>query len=263
MMKPDDVLRTFVSLQAMKELRRQGAIFYGERMMEADTIAGHSFTMTCLAWFIAEAFKQEACGADIDVGRVLRMGLCHDMGEAITGDIPAPFKRKAKEMGMGDTLEEAELEAFKDLVKPLDSLNMELPKILAEYDEMKTKEAGIVKVADRLDAFVHALATISVHNLIQAWGFYNSRLHNQLGQRGQKCEDPKDMHFWQSLAEWFKTACRRLGGEEGLCPLIPPEEQAYADREWLPKCHKTVAKEEIISSCVATLSRRASTLPDR
>jgi len=229
----DPILTTFVSLQAMKELKRQGAIFYGERMMEADTIAGHSFTVACLAWFLA-ARMRHMTGADINVQRVLEMGLCHDMGEAITGDIPAPFKRKAKELGMGDTLEEAELEAFKDLVGPIADLQMELPELLAEFDALESKEAAIVKVADRLDAYVHALATQSVHHLIQAWGFYNSDLHEKLLKKVRD-SDASDTDFWQSLANWFKDACTFLGSRDGLCPTIAEDEKVYNDEEWLPE----------------------------
>lgn len=232
MTTPDPVLRTFVSLQAMKELRRQGAIFYGERMMEADTIAGHSFTVTCLAWFIATRLKQTTSGSDVNVQKVLEMALCHDMGEAITGDIPAPFKRKAKELGMGDTLEKAELEAFKDLVAPLEDLCMQLPAVLDEFDRMASKEAAIVKVADRLDAYVHALATQSVHHLIQAWGFYNSKLHEKLEEKAERTTS-NESAFWHSLADWFRRACGFLGSASGLCPTIPKDERVFD--KWLPE----------------------------
>lgn len=237
MTAPDALMKTFVSLQAMKELRRQGAIFYGERMMEADTIAGHSFTVTCLAWFIAASFKTDY-GSHIDVDKVIKMGLCHDMGEAITGDLPAPFKRMVEKL-LGqkhkDILDKAELAAFTDLVSPLSSLCMNLPGSLDEFNRMKTKEAAIVKVADRLDAYVHALATKSVHHLIQAWGFYNRRLHKKLEE---KANDPKaessDREFWQSLADWFKKACDYLGGAKGLSPTIPKDEEEFSESEWLP-----------------------------
>jgi len=229
MIKPDAVLRTFVSLQAMKELRRQGGVFYGERMMEADTVAGHSFTVTCLAWFLAVSFKAEDCGSDINVQKVLEMGLCHDMPEAITGDIPAPFKRKLKGLGMGRKLEEAELEVFKELAAPLEKLGMKLPDILKEYGKMDSKEAAIVKVADRLDAYVHALATVSVHGLIQAWRFYNSKLYGELHKKGENSKGTNDKDFWDSLAEWFCSACKFLAGPDGLCPIIPEDEKNFSD----------------------------------
>ena len=228
----DPVLETFVSLQAMKELRRQGAIFYGERMMEADTIAGHSFTVACLAWFIAERWNKEHPESKVNVQKVLEMGLCHDMGEAITGDIPAPFKSKAEDQGMGGALENAELAAFKDLILPINELREDLPTILEEFDKLGSKEAAIVKVADRLDAYVHALATQSVHRLVQAWGFYNKKLYDRLNKLGENCQ------FWQWLADWFRRACSFLGSASGLCPAIPRREIDFDDPQWLPEFAK-------------------------
>ena len=169
----DSVLRVFVSLQPMKELKRQGAIYYGERMMEADTIAGHSFTVASLAWLLARTLKQR--GWNIDMEQVLTMALCHDMGEALTGDIGTNIKPPEWNV---------EGLAFACLVGELPN-SSELTALHKNYEDLHTPEAGIVKVADRLDAWVHALATPSVRPLIRAWCYYNQTTHKRILTRSE------------------------------------------------------------------------------
>ncbi len=134
----DGVLKAFVSLQPMKELKRQGAIYYGERMMEADTIAGHSFTVASLAWLLARSLRQK--GWNIDVEKVLGMALCHDMGEALTGDIGTAIKPAEWNV---------EQLAFGCLVSELPD-SAALIALHEDYEELRTPEAGVVKVADGL-----------------------------------------------------------------------------------------------------------------
>jgi hypothetical protein len=85
---------------------------------------------------------------------------------------------------------------------------------------------------------VHALATQSVHHVIQAWAFYNSNLHEKLEEKAKKTKS-NDKAFWRSLADWFKNACDFLGSADGLCPTIPENERTPpANDRWLPKWAK-------------------------
>jgi len=229
----ESILDLFVSLQPMKELKRQGAIYYGERMMEADTIAGHSFTVASLAWLIARTLRNR--GHAIDVKKVLEMALCHDMGEAVTGDIGTVIKQfgqQGKARGSqkdgceSDSLDKLESRAFAMLVEQQVS-PQELTALHTDYEKLQSLEAGIVKIADRLDAWVHALNTPSLRPLIQAWCYYNNQTYKKLRKKGKKQND-KD--FWKALAELFRSACYGLIGRTAI--LLNQNEKTFHNRAW-------------------------------
>ena len=209
----ESILKVFISLQPMKELKRQGGIYYGERMAEADTIAGHSYTVACLSWLLTRMLKREF--SDLSVEKVLTLGLLHDMGEAMTGDIGTAVKAS----GMS-TLE---TQAVAQLLGALDG-SEELTNLHREYEELASREAGIVKVADRLDAWAHALATPSVHGLINAWRFYNKRVYEKI--RSRNSSDP----FWQALGELFRMACVTLRDSQVI--LLNEKEREFDDPDW-------------------------------
>ncbi len=213
------ILGIFVSLQPMKELRRQGAIYYGERMMEADTIAGHSFTVASLAWMLARQLKNKGYN-EINIERVLTMSLCHDMGETLTGDIGVAIKK----FGGRELFEKIESTAFAKLVEKLadKKLKDELRELLEEYNNLSSKEAKIVKVADRLDAWSHALGTPSVSRLIQAWGYYNKNTYDKIKESGDS--------FACQLAELFMKSCELL--IEMVVIILDEEEIKFRDPEW-------------------------------
>lgn len=219
----EDILDLFVSLQPMKELKRQGAIYYGERMMEADTIAGHSFTVASLAWLLARSLPKKY---DIDVTKVLKMALCHDMGEALTGDIGTVVKQFGRPSSGTDSLEQLESRAFARLVSGQVE-SEELTGLHEEYDAQTSREAGIVKVADRLDAWVHALNTPSVWPLIQAWCYYNKKTYEKMCCTGS---DDEERAFWGALAAMFREACEALVGRTAI--LLNQDEKTFKDEAW-------------------------------
>ena len=47
-----------------------------------ESVAEHSWRMTLMAYFVSDEFPE------LDMNRVIRMCLIHDLGEAFTGDIP-------------------------------------------------------------------------------------------------------------------------------------------------------------------------------
>jgi len=200
----------------MKELRRQGAIYYGERMAEADTIAGHSYTVACLSWLLVRLLKRKHC--DLSVEKVLKLALCHDMGEAMIGDVGTAVKAAG--------VSTPEADAVKRLVDGLHDSD-ELIALHHDYECLASREAAIVKVADRLDAWAHALSTPSVHKLISAWRFYNHQVHQKLKKaRGESTPDS----FWGDLDELYRQACTKL--EDSQVILLNEAERAFNEPGW-------------------------------
>lgn len=142
------ILKFFLTLQWAKELPRQGFIAMGFKRNEADSVAAHSFSTALLGYFLAKQLKKE--GQKIDANKVLKMGLVHDIGETIVGDVGTFVKGMAS-----GVFKDIEKEGVKALVDGLDS-SEEIIKLVEEYNQRKTLEARIVKVADNLDALAQA-----------------------------------------------------------------------------------------------------------
>ena len=118
-----------------------------------ESVAEHSWQMTLMALLLEQEFLREFPG--VDMHRVLRMCLIHDLGEAFTGDIPA-FVKSSRDAETEDSLL---LEWVGTFPEP------ERAQWLALYREMnalETTEAKIYKAMDKLEAVIqHDLSDIS------------------------------------------------------------------------------------------------------
>ncbi|OGE33704.1 hypothetical protein A3C59_01075 [Candidatus Daviesbacteria bacterium RIFCSPHIGHO2_02_FULL_36_13] len=142
------ILKVFLTLQWAKELPRQGFIAMGFKRNEADSVAAHSFSTALLAYFLAKNLQKE--GIKIDPDKVLKMGLVHDIGETIVGDVGTFVKGMA-----GGVFKDIEEEGVKALVDGLDSRD-EIIDLVSEYNDRESLEARVVKAADNLDALAQA-----------------------------------------------------------------------------------------------------------
>ena len=70
-----------------------------------ESVAEHVYRLMVFAWLVRDEFP------DVDMNRVMELALFHDMGEAITGDIPA-FEKT----GEDERAEEQALEQIADLL---------------------------------------------------------------------------------------------------------------------------------------------------
>lgn len=109
--------------------------------MRQESVAEHSWQLCLFSWIIKNDFP------DVDMEKVLLMCLFHDIGEALTGDIPAFLKT--------DEQENDETEAVS---KILGLLNMEtqneLVLLFEEIQKQESKEAKLFKALDKLEAVI-------------------------------------------------------------------------------------------------------------
>lgn len=94
-----------------------------------------------MALLVADEFP------DVDCGRVVRMCLVHDLGEAFTGDIPAFEKRRQDE-----THEAALLARWVETLP--EPLRAEWRSLYAEMKALATPEARLYKALDKLEAVI-------------------------------------------------------------------------------------------------------------
>lgn len=108
-----------------------------------ESVADHSWRIALTAMLLTgiEEFR------DINMDRVIRMCLIHDLGESFTGDIPAFEKTDS------DTGEEADL--FRSWVGSFpEPQKQEWRDLLAEMEALRTREARLYKALDKIEALI-------------------------------------------------------------------------------------------------------------
>ncbi|MEJ5293177.1 MAG: HD domain-containing protein [Candidatus Methanosuratincola sp.] len=132
----------------LRNMPRTGWIQRGVPRDEAETVAEHTFMVTAILGYISAS-----CSAlHLDRERMLLMGIIHDLGEAVSGDIPRVLtERLGKELKEG-----IETEIIKGIFDGTDGGR--LAELFQEYSERETAEAKIVKIADLLATLLQAEA---------------------------------------------------------------------------------------------------------
>lgn len=106
-----------------------------------ESVAAHSWRLSLLAMLAGP----ELSGLDRD--KLIRMCLIHDIGEAVTGDIPSFVKTDANE-----SVEETAVSGLCEMLP--EPQRGELKALFAEMDARKTPEARAYKALDRLEAVI-------------------------------------------------------------------------------------------------------------
>ena len=143
----------------------------------AESVAAHSFGVALAAMMLAD--EARARGAEVDVERVLRIALLHDLAEARLGDMP----RTAAEYFGAEARRRAERAAFDDIVRGCSERLAELySRLHDDYERRESLEARLVKAADIIDLLVQVLAfeRAGVRGLDEFW--------EGLGERGLMLE---------------------------------------------------------------------------
>ena len=128
---------------------------------------------------------------DVNMDRVIRMCLIHDLGESFTGDIPTFEKSDA------DTQTEDEL--FLNWVQSFpEPQRKEWQTLLAEMERLETKEAKTNKALDKLEALIS-------HNEsdISTWLPLEYELQLTYGQENMQFSEYL-RGFRQTIDEWTR-----------------------------------------------------------
>lgn len=134
-----------------------------------ESVAEHSWRMGLLAMAVADEFNE------LDMNKVIKMCLIHDLGEAITGDIPTFYKTASDEV--------IELNAIDQLLSTVSgSFKHTLKTLFEEMDELKTPEARLYKCIDKCEVVLQ-------HNeaALDTWIELEYELNQTHGQK--ECEE--------------------------------------------------------------------------
>ena len=114
-----------------------------------ESVAEHSWRLAVMAMLCADEYP------NLDIGKVIKMCLIHDFGEALIGDIPAFLKTQEHE--------KHEEKAIEELIASLpDCTKEELSLLFEEMKSLSTDEAKLYKSLDNMEALIsHNEADIS------------------------------------------------------------------------------------------------------
>lgn len=106
-----------------------------------ESVAEHSWRIALMAMWLEDEFK------DVDINKVIKMCLIHDLGECFTGDIPV-FLKTSKDVSKED-------ETLNKWVQSLPSdVSKQMSDLYEEMNALKTKEAKVYKALDKLEALI-------------------------------------------------------------------------------------------------------------
>ena len=144
-MEARKLIDTMILAEKLKDTMRHCYTTNGRR----ESVAEHCWMASLMAYFMKDEFP------DVDMDKVIRMILIHDLGECFTGDIPV-FNKTPEH-------EEKEKELLYNWLKTLrGELAYEMIALYEEMEKRETKEAKIFKAIDGIEAVLqHNISDIS------------------------------------------------------------------------------------------------------
>lgn len=189
-MNQNDLLEILHVAEKLKCNTRHSDTSTGRR----ESVAEHSWRLALMAMLLEDEFS------DLDMNKVIKMSLIHDLGEAFTGDIPTFLKTDAdaeKEdnilLRWVETLPEFQKNQFQELLR--------------EMFTLETPEAKLYKALDKMEAVIqHNEANIS------SWLPLEYDLQLNYGAEEVKCA-PYIEELKAQIDDWTRAKIAAAGGK--------------------------------------------------
>ena len=137
------IIEAYFEFNHLKQLYRQGWLQHGIEAKYCESVAEHSFCVALLGLFLAEKYPE------LDVNKVVRMALIHDLGEIYAGDFTP--KDKINKNQKFQLERQSILQVFNKLPNGWKWVNL-----WEEYEEGNSAEAKFVRQLDRLEMLLQA-----------------------------------------------------------------------------------------------------------
>jgi putative hydrolase of HD superfamily len=116
---------------------------------EQESVAEHTWRLCLMALVLAPEFPA------VDVARLMKICIIHDLGEAIGGDVPAPEQARRAAAGATGGKSAAERLDLMTLLAPLpEALRAEILSLWDEYEAAASPEARLAKALDKLETIL-------------------------------------------------------------------------------------------------------------
>lgn len=136
-MEPIKLLELLHTAEKLKDTTRHCDTSGGRR----ESVGEHSWRLALMAFWLADEFSE------LDMNKVIKMCLIHDLGEAFTGDIPVFLKTQ-----QDSDREDAVLEQWVQSIP--EPLGGEMESLYREMNALQTPEAKVYKALDGLEALI-------------------------------------------------------------------------------------------------------------
>ena len=136
-MLPNEFLTILSACEKLKCRTRHSDTSDGRR----ESVAEHSWRLSLMAMLMRDTFPS------LDIDKVIRMCLIHDLGEIFTGDIPA-FQKTDEDRKREDEALLNWIDTFPAFQKK------EFMALTAEMTAMETDEAKLYKALDKAEAII-------------------------------------------------------------------------------------------------------------
>ncbi len=158
------LLDCLLAAGSMKNLPRTGWRLAG--IKECESVADHSFRVVLIALMFADR------GQDLDRFKLLKMAVLHELPESMVTDLPL---RTVEVLGR-EAKYEAERQAWGRLL-PAGPLLDDWQALWEEFEAGKTKEAKLVRAADKFEMLLQAYEyeRTGYRDLQSFWGEENFR----------------------------------------------------------------------------------------
>ena len=148
-MNAQAVLDFIEEIGVLKNLPRTGWRFRG--IKDAESIADHCYRVSLLSMILADVLTEQE--VPLDVEKVMRLALLHEVAEARIGDLPFPALKYISE-GVKTTGERAAVESMFEHFGPLQQKYMQLWE---EFEKGTSIEGKLVRAADKLELMIQVL----------------------------------------------------------------------------------------------------------
>ena len=148
-MNAQAVLDFIEEIGVLKNLPRTGWRFRG--IKDAESVADHCYRVSLLSMILADVLAEQ--GVPLDVEKVMRLALLHEVAEARIGDLPFPALEYIPEE-VKKTGEQAAVESMFEHFGPLQKKYM---RLWDEFEEGTSIEGKLVRAADKLELMIQVL----------------------------------------------------------------------------------------------------------
>lgn len=190
-MKPKELLKILAAAEKLKCNTRHSDTSSGRR----ESVAEHSWRLALMAMLLEDEFPE------VDMDRVIKMCLIHDLGEAFTGDIATFWKTDADA--------DREDRVFLNWVAEFPPVQRQLfEELIKEMTELKTMEAKLYKALDKMEAVIQ-------HNEADIASWLPLEYDLQLTYGAEEVQfSPYMIELKQYIDGWTKKKIKNEGGKK-------------------------------------------------
>ncbi len=146
----------FAYLSRMKLIKRWSLM----RSVQPENIQEHSHQVAVIAHCLAE-IDNRLFGAENDCAKIALLGIYHDVGEVIVGDLPTPVKYFNPEIKQSySQIENIAKEKLLNML-PEELREAYVPLLFADEE---CREGQLVKAADKICAYIKCLEEVTAGN---------------------------------------------------------------------------------------------------